>query len=169
MVNLQEIKRLVQDLEQIDQEMVETEKHFSTLTGKVHSINYQNACNLLHYLALRSIDIRDLQDRLHAAGLSSLASSESHIRGQLLSILQRLGNGKKITEKVYDYESSKRSLEQKAENCVDVHRPVFPLSAGAAAGVEGAGFDAAGVAGVAAAGAAAKSAHFFGAEGVPLE
>jgi pyruvate kinase len=50
-----------------------------------------SAANLLHYLTLRSKDIRNLQDRLHVAGLSSLASSESHILRQLQAILERLG------------------------------------------------------------------------------
>jgi pyruvate kinase len=114
MLNQQELNRLTQELEQIDLEMVKAEQHFSTLTSKVHPSNFKNACNLLHYLSLRTLDIRDLQDRLHAAGLSSLASSESHIRGQLLSILRRLGKEKKTAGKVFDYESSRLSLKQKA-------------------------------------------------------
>jgi pyruvate kinase len=46
---------------------------------------------MIHYLTLRSQDIRELQDSLHKHGLSSLASSESHIHSQLQSILLRLG------------------------------------------------------------------------------
>ena len=110
----QELLRLRQELEQIDLSMSEAEKHFAHLIAKLHSSNYKNAANLLHYLVLRNLDIRDLQDRLHAAGLSSLASSESHIRGQVLSIIKRLGKGNKIPEKVYNYESSKKSLEVKS-------------------------------------------------------
>jgi pyruvate kinase len=70
--------------------------------------------NLLHYLALRSLDIRELQDSLHAFGLSSLASSESHIRGQLLAIFQRLGVQKEILPEIFNYESAKKSLIQKS-------------------------------------------------------
>ena len=90
--------------------MVGTEKQFAPLTRKVHPSNCKNAYNLLHYLALRSLDVRDLQDYLHSAGLSSLASSESHIRGQLLAILQRIGKPVMVPEGVFDYESSKASL-----------------------------------------------------------
>ncbi|HSF45171.1 MAG TPA: hypothetical protein VLA58_04145, partial [Chitinophagaceae bacterium] len=50
-----------------------------------------SAANLLHYLTLRSKDLQNLQDRLHVAGLSSLASSESHTMRQLQAILERLG------------------------------------------------------------------------------
>ena len=114
MVLSQELLRLRQELEQIDLSMLQAEKFFAHLTDKVHSSNSKIAMNLLHYLVLRNLDIRELQDRLHAAGLSSLASSESHIRGQLLSIIQRLGKGNKLPEKVFSYESSKKSLENKA-------------------------------------------------------
>lgn len=48
--------------------------------------------NLLSYLLLRSEDIRDLQTSLHTHGLSSLASSESHISHQINLILERLGS-----------------------------------------------------------------------------
>ena len=61
------------------------------LFQKIHPKQRQAAKNLLYYLTLRNEDIRELQDKLHIAGLSSLASSESHIHSQLQSILQRLG------------------------------------------------------------------------------
>jgi pyruvate kinase len=48
--------------------------------------------NLLHYLSLRSIDIRKLQDILHNYGLSSLANAESHILRQLQAVAERLGH-----------------------------------------------------------------------------
>jgi pyruvate kinase len=57
----------------------------------VHPQQHHAAQNLVHYLALRNEDIRELQHSLHIQGLSSLASSESHIHRQLQSILQRLG------------------------------------------------------------------------------
>ncbi len=114
MVLSQELLRLRHELEQIDLSMLQAEVFFAHLTDKVHPSNSKIALNLLHYLVLRSLDIRELQDRLHAAGVSSLASSESHIRGQLLSIIQRLGKGTKLPEKVFSYESSKKSLDTKA-------------------------------------------------------
>src|SRR5579872_5645398 len=50
-----------------------------------------SAANLIQYLALRGEDVRSLQDHLHVFGLSSLASSESHILRQAQAILERLG------------------------------------------------------------------------------
>ncbi|MBX7108166.1 MAG: hypothetical protein K1X61_05905 [Chitinophagales bacterium] len=114
MVALPDLIRLQQQLEDIDADMKKAEDHFGGLIAKVHPANALNAANLLHYLALRNLDVRKLQDDLHSAGLSSLASAESHIRGQLLNILHRLGSDKSITEDIFDYESSKKSLLQKA-------------------------------------------------------
>jgi pyruvate kinase len=59
--------------------------------AKIHPLNKSSAQNLLQYLTLRNNDIRELQDLLHGKGLSSLASSESHIQRQLQEILLRIG------------------------------------------------------------------------------
>ncbi|MFZ1327556.1 MAG: pyruvate kinase [Chitinophagaceae bacterium] len=106
--------KLSNELSKIDDFMVRTENDFLHLLEKVHPSNQANAVNLLHYLSLRSLDIRELQDALHAAGLSSMASSESHIRGQLLAIMQRLGREVQIPEKVFRYETGKKSLAKKS-------------------------------------------------------
>lgn len=106
---------LIAELEKIDTEMLQAEEDFARLLHKVHPSHQKNAVNLLHYLTLRSLDIRALQDALHAAGLSSMTSSESHVRGQLLSIQRRLGLEKTIPDNVFTYESSKIALLQKAQ------------------------------------------------------
>ncbi len=106
--------KLSDELGKLEDLMIRTENDFQHLLEKVHPTNKLNAINLLHYLSLRSVDIRELQDILHAAGLSSMASSESHIRGQLLAIMQRLGHEIKIPENVFQYETGKRSLTKKS-------------------------------------------------------
>jgi pyruvate kinase len=110
----QDLARLAEELLKLDSYMLKAETDFSGLLEKVYPANKKNALNLLHYLVLRSHDIRDLQDELHAAGLSSMASSENHIRGQLLAILQRLGTNIKKTDEVLSYEEAKQSLAQKS-------------------------------------------------------
>ena len=50
----------------------------------------QSAENLFHYLALRSEDIRPLQDRLARLGLSSLGRSESHVLATIKAVLNHL-------------------------------------------------------------------------------
>ena len=108
------LEQLVAELDKIDSSMLEAETDFAALIEKVHPGNRKNALNLLHYLSLRSQDIRELQDDLHAYGLSSMASSESHIRGQLLAISQRLNVAKEIPDHVFNYETGKQSLAKKS-------------------------------------------------------
>ena len=59
---------LVRELERLDVAMLRGEADFSKYVDKVHPSNKKNAINLLHYLALRSSDIRELQDHLHSYG-----------------------------------------------------------------------------------------------------
>lgn len=76
-----------------------------------------SAENLLHYLSLRSEDIRSLQDELHVLGLSSLASSESHIHSQILAILQVLGQQNAADNRAKcDYIQGKKLLRNDACN-----------------------------------------------------
>jgi len=105
---------LLFDLSRIDAKMCAAEEDFQPYLKKIHPANQRSAVNLLHYLALRSLDIRDLQDKLHARGLSSMASSESHIRGQLLAICQLLGREHTETAGIFDYYSARQSLAEKA-------------------------------------------------------
>jgi pyruvate kinase len=49
-----------------------------------------SARNLVHYLALRRHDLRELQDRLAAVGLSSLGRAESCVAATLTSVLELL-------------------------------------------------------------------------------
>jgi len=110
----EELVRLAHELKRIDEFMLTAERDFNYLLEKVHPSNRKSAVNLLHYLALRSLDIRNLQDALHEYGLSSMASSESHIRGQLLAILNRIGNDTVLPEQVFDYQKSKAFFAERA-------------------------------------------------------
>lgn len=49
------------------------------LLARVHPQNHDSAANLLHYLALRSNDLRPLQSELSRWGLSSLGRCEAHV------------------------------------------------------------------------------------------
>ena len=50
----------------------------------------QSAENLLHYLALRSVDLRPLQDRLARLGLSSLGRVEAHVLATIDTVIHNL-------------------------------------------------------------------------------
>ncbi len=110
-----DIKKLGEELDKIDDFMAATVNDFEKVIKEVHPSNKKNAINLLHYLALRSLDIRELQAKLHMHGLSSMASSESHIRGQLHAISQRIGSTKKkLPAHAFTHETSKISMTQKS-------------------------------------------------------
>jgi pyruvate kinase len=76
---------------QISNEMKQAEQKAEKSIALVHPDQKQSLINLIHYLTLRRRNLRPLQDELHYAGLSSLASSESHILWQVQNVLQRLG------------------------------------------------------------------------------
>lgn len=85
------LKKLRQQLIELEQRILLEMERRRELLEKIHPHQLPAAKNLIHYLTIRAEDIRDLQDQLHSYGLSSLASSESHIHSQLQAILQRLG------------------------------------------------------------------------------
>jgi pyruvate kinase len=109
------IAEIKQQLEELERKMKDEIKSHDFLINKIHPQQLHAAKNLLQYLTLRNEDIRELQDKLHIAGLSSLASSESHIHSQLQSILQRLG--KEYSEEELescDYSFSKKEISNKS-------------------------------------------------------
>jgi pyruvate kinase len=55
--------------------------------------NRVSACNLLHYVALRQHDIRELQDQLASLGLSSLGRCESSVMDSVQRVLEILSSG----------------------------------------------------------------------------
>ncbi len=71
-------------------EMVEGEKTFFSLLSELHPNFVQSGYNLIHYLILRSKEIREAQEYLHHVGLSSLTNSESHTLSQVQQVLNWL-------------------------------------------------------------------------------
>ncbi len=65
------------------------EKYDVTLKA-VHPAFRKSAINLLHYLALRHTDLRQLQAELAELGLSSLGRTESHVLASLLAVQKQL-------------------------------------------------------------------------------
>ncbi len=64
-------------------EMRKAEKNFSTTLAGLHDHYKLSGANLIHYLVLRSSEIREIQEFLHHIGLSSLTNSESHTLAQV--------------------------------------------------------------------------------------
>jgi len=84
--------------------MKDAERKAEKIAAEVHPDQKRSVLNLVHYLALRRENLRPLQDYLHDAGLSSLASSESHMLRQVQVVLQRLGAN--IAEKELSHDTA---------------------------------------------------------------
>jgi pyruvate kinase len=88
-----DIEGILCELEAIRLEMVADPARSQPHLARVHANYLESARNLLHYLALRRHDLRPLQLRLAALGLSSLGRAESHVLAtvdEVLSVLHRL-------------------------------------------------------------------------------
>ncbi|MFZ2124059.1 MAG: pyruvate kinase [Rhodoferax sp.] len=87
--------KLIDQLWSLRQAMLERETALKDELEKVLPEYRQSARNLIHYLTLRSVDLRPLQEQLSRLGLSSLGRSESHVLASLdkvLGLLHRLTN-----------------------------------------------------------------------------
>ncbi|WP_394809579.1 pyruvate kinase [Nitrosomonas sp.] len=93
---------LLNELEELRSELLALEYSSSTTLQHVHPSHLFSAVNLIHYLGLRRRDIRSLQERLAAVGLSSLGRMESHVFTNLNAIIALLSCalGKKSVDKI---------------------------------------------------------------------
>jgi pyruvate kinase len=83
-------KELIRQMEslrlEIEQQASQKRPGFLNLAKERHP----SAENLMHYLALRSRDLRQLQDRLARLGLSSLGRTEPHVLASINMIIHNL-------------------------------------------------------------------------------
>jgi pyruvate kinase len=83
-------QELFRQLDCLRSEMLELEASGRIEFEGVHADHGASASNLLHYLALRRHDIRQLQARLAALGLSSLGRTEPHVFSALQAVMKAL-------------------------------------------------------------------------------
>jgi pyruvate kinase len=91
-----QIRSLLEELKKLHEACLAMEREFAPSVAAACPQSRQSAKNLLHYLALRGHDLRDLQSRLAALGLSSLGRSEpSTLAGleAVIAILEALLEG----------------------------------------------------------------------------
>ena len=81
---------LLRELNAVREELVAAPENPRQGLNDVHANYRKSARNLLHYLALRRRDLRPLQLRLAARGLSSLGRAESHVLATVNAILEVL-------------------------------------------------------------------------------
>jgi len=91
--NMQACLELIDQLWALRKSMLNREAALSTELSGVSEDYRESARNLVHYLTLRSEDLRPIQDKLSWLGLSSLGRSESHVLAnvdKVLGVLHRL-------------------------------------------------------------------------------
>jgi len=81
---------LLHELEELRSELKELEQLSAITLQHVNPLHLASTINLIHYLGLRRRDMRSLQQRLAAAGLSSLGRMESHVVTNLSAIIDLL-------------------------------------------------------------------------------
>lgn len=80
------LAQLLEQLEEIKVQASEFEKKYSKEFEMIHSANLTSAKNLIHYLALRNQDIREIQNTLWQLGISRLGRAESHVMASIISV-----------------------------------------------------------------------------------
>lgn len=84
------IEKLISQVESLGRSIQQQAEYGEAALHELSPDRYQSAENLLHYLALRSRDLRPLQDRLARLGLSSLDRVEGHVQATIKAILRNL-------------------------------------------------------------------------------
>jgi pyruvate kinase len=89
-LNPPELQELIQCLYRLRSEMLELEASGLGGSPGTHPDHNASARNLIHYLALRRRDIRQLQSSLAGLGLSSLGRTEPHVLSALQAVINVL-------------------------------------------------------------------------------
>ncbi|WP_328602945.1 pyruvate kinase [Nocardia terrae] len=81
-----DLDAILAEIETLRAALGDAEQRWAAQIARVDPRNRSGAVNLVHYWAIRQFDLRGLQRRLAAFGLSSLGRSQGHV-GQTLSAL----------------------------------------------------------------------------------
>lgn len=84
------IKNIILEVEEIIAFVEGQEKEKMDLIDQVQLHYRESARNLIHYMALRSFDLRDLQEKLSHLGISAIAHCEAYVLANLYNILRLL-------------------------------------------------------------------------------
>lgn len=117
---------LRQRLAALDERMAAVESNLQPLLDSLHPSQRRSGVNLLHYLSLRNEAILDLQDDLHEFGLSSLASSESHVRHQLAAVRTRLGDPASVPSPSFSLREARALLHKRTQALFGTRVPGTP-------------------------------------------
>lgn len=92
MTRIDDIAHASDRLQEIAERCHEAEVRFREELQAVHHGYSDSARNLVHYVALRSVDIRDLQELLAGLGLSSLDRAERDVLASVRSVQAALAS-----------------------------------------------------------------------------
>ncbi len=84
------LQRAVRGVEELRRAALAVEQEFAADLDAVAPSMRESAYNLVHYLAVRRHDVRQLQDELARLGLSSLGRMEAHVMASLEAVLEVL-------------------------------------------------------------------------------
>lgn len=122
-------QRAFDELAAVRVEMLTETDTTKSLLDAVHATYQESARNLLHYLALRRRDLRPLQSRLAAMGLSSLGRAESHVLAtvdSVLNVLSRVAGTRQTIfsdRSIVDFEHGPSLLQKHAEELLGPTNP----------------------------------------------
>src|SRR5512144_2196900 len=81
------VEALIEELLALRAAAVANEAGLRRWLKPVHRDHRASAVNLAHYLALRKVDLRRIQERLSHLGVSSLGRAETHVLANLDKVL----------------------------------------------------------------------------------
>jgi pyruvate kinase len=84
------LERVARGVAELTRAALAAEHEFAAELDAVAPSMRESACNLVHYLAIRRHDVRELQDDLARLGLSSLGRMEAHVMASLRAVREVL-------------------------------------------------------------------------------
>jgi pyruvate kinase len=84
------LDRVVRGVDELRRAALAAEQEFASALAAVAPSMRESARNLVHYLGVRRLDVRELQDELGRLGLSSLGRMEAHVMASLQAVLVAL-------------------------------------------------------------------------------
>lgn len=108
--NKTEVWAAIQALIDLRADMLRLEGRFGRSIRELRSNQRASATNLVHYLALRGHDLRQLQKKLAEIGVSSLGRSEGHILDDINRVLEIL---RRLHHSAPDAPAARKSVENR--------------------------------------------------------
>ena len=119
MTNSVDIERVSNQLELIRERALDFEASYASELALVHPKLRQSAKNLIHYLALRQTDIRELQEDLAALGLASLGRAESNVMASIHTVQGALSS---ISTGAMNNGTADRAALELRKQTADIHK-----------------------------------------------